>query len=203
MSGGTPRLEVPVHYDFASSLCYVAHRVMQRLTSELDALEIELVWSPVDLAQRMGRIRGAETPPAVRENVARVATELRVPLRIPRFWMDSRPALGAALLSERAGRGAAFREAVWSSLYDDGRGNTSADASQRLATELGLAMDAAAHEAARHELQARTDAARAALVSGVPTFVFGAWPCGGIQTDDTMRRLFQRFAEKARRRLAS
>jgi predicted DsbA family dithiol-disulfide isomerase len=192
-----------VHYDFASSLCYVAHRVIQRLTTDLDALGIELVWSPVDLAHLIGRIRGAETPPAVRENVARVATELRVPLRVPRSWMDSRPALGAALVSERAGRGAAFREAVWSSVYDDGREIASTDASQRLAADLGLALDAAAQQAAQRELEARTEAARSALVTGVPTFVFGAWPCGGIQTEDTMRRLFQRFAEKARRRLAS
>ena len=116
-----PRLRVPVHYDFASSLCYVAHRVMQRLAPELEALGIELVWSPVDVAHRIGPIRGAGIAPAVRANAARVAAELGVDLRMPAHWIDSRPALCGALLSERAERGAGFREAAWRAVYEHGR----------------------------------------------------------------------------------
>ena len=35
-------------------------------------------------------------------------------------------------------------------------------------------------------------------MSGVPTFMLGAWPFGGIQSDDTMLRVLERFATKAR-----
>ncbi|UCE86118.1 MAG: CoA-binding protein [Deltaproteobacteria bacterium] len=198
-----PRLRVPVHYDFASSLCYVAHRVMQRLAPELEALGIELVWSPVDVAHRIGPIRGAGIAPAVRANAARVAAELGVDLRMPAHWIDSRPALCGALLSERAERGASFREAAWRAVYEHGRELATADAVRELAAELGIAIQASELEAAQGELAARTNAASGALTSGVPTFVLGDWPCGGIQTEDTMRQLFRRFAETTRGRLAS
>jgi predicted DsbA family dithiol-disulfide isomerase len=41
------RLSVRVYYDFASSLCYVAHRVMERMAADLDALGIALAWRPI------------------------------------------------------------------------------------------------------------------------------------------------------------
>ena len=43
------RLRVRVYYDFASTLCYVGYRVMQRMRSDLDALAIVLDWTPLDL----------------------------------------------------------------------------------------------------------------------------------------------------------
>jgi hypothetical protein len=47
-SGRTRPLRL--HYDFASTLCYVAHRLMQRMQGELDELGIRLDGSPVDLS---------------------------------------------------------------------------------------------------------------------------------------------------------
>ena len=35
-------------------------------------------------------------------------------------------------------------------------------------------------------------------VTGVPAFVLGGWPLGGIQEDATMRSLFTRYAAKRR-----
>ena len=51
-------LRVAVHYDFASTICYVAHRVMQRMAGDLEALGIELTWTPLDLAALVGWRRG-------------------------------------------------------------------------------------------------------------------------------------------------
>lgn len=36
-------------------------------------------------------------------------------------------------------------------------------------------------------------------VTGVPNFMPGQWPFGGIQTDETMLSLFERFIAKQRR----
>ena len=40
---------IPVYYDFASSLCYVAKKVMEQLDGQLD---IELVWKGIQIARR-------------------------------------------------------------------------------------------------------------------------------------------------------
>jgi predicted DsbA family dithiol-disulfide isomerase len=47
-------------------------------------------------------------------------------------------------------------------------------------------------------LAVATERAREEQVTGVPTFMLGAWPFGGIQNDDTMLRVLERFARKAR-----
>ena len=52
-------LRVPVYYDFASTLCYVAWRVMARMADDLTEIGIELVWRPIDLARLTGWERGA------------------------------------------------------------------------------------------------------------------------------------------------
>ena len=51
MSAAGEPLRVRVHYDFASTLCYVAHRALARLEGRISALGIELAWTPLDLAK--------------------------------------------------------------------------------------------------------------------------------------------------------
>jgi predicted DsbA family dithiol-disulfide isomerase len=104
------RPQVRVDDDFASTLCYVGYRVMARMQVELDALALELTWTPLDLV----------------------------------------------------------------GITDWPR--------------------AAASEA----LGERTREARAAEVIGVPTFMLGRWPFGGIQEECIMRSLLTRWAEKQR-----
>ena len=90
-------MELTVHYDFASTLCYVAHRLMQEMAEDLRELGLALRWSPVDLSQITGWPRGAEIPEARRRNAARAAEELSVTVRVPRRWPDSRLADASAV----------------------------------------------------------------------------------------------------------
>jgi predicted DsbA family dithiol-disulfide isomerase len=180
------RLRVRVHYDFASTLCYVAHRVMVRMADELDRLSVELVWSPLDLSQLLPRQRGEAIPEPVRVNAERVARELSVPVQVPAHWIDSRRFLAEALLAEREGRGASYREQVWTSLYEGGRPPR-------------FELDEGELRRARDELGVRTGQAAEELVTGVPTFMLGSWPLGGIQEESTMRAVLSRFASRARR----
>ena len=53
------RVSVRVYYDFASSLSYVAHRVMERMQGDLDELALDLEWIPLDLTRITGWPRGA------------------------------------------------------------------------------------------------------------------------------------------------
>lgn len=192
-------LRVRVHYDFASTLCYVAHRALARIGGPIEALGIELVWTPLDLTRLVGGWRaGAEIGELRRGNAARVAAELGVPVRVPHVWPAVRALGAAALLAEARGRGASWRERAFSAVFEEGRIALDPEAAARLGRELALDLAPAVIEEAQAALERATERAREEQVSGVPTFMLGAWPFGGIQSDDTMLRVLERFARKAR-----
>jgi len=192
-------LRVRLHYDFASSLCYVAHRVMQRMGATLDELGIALEWAALDLARLTGPYRpGVEIPEVRRMNAARVAQELGVPMHVPSVWPDSSAVNGAAYLAERAGRGASWRERVFTLLFEERRPAPAPAETAALAAELGLSLAIRDIERSLRELEVKTELAREEGVSGVPTFMLGSWPFGGIQSEETMRHVLTRFASKAR-----
>ena len=195
MSDPAP-LRVRVDYDFASSLCYVAHRCMQRLDAQITDLGIALAWSPLDLTRITGWQRGAEVDDDRRRNVERVSAELGVPLEMPRVWLDSRGAHAMALCVPEA-REPTWREAVFSMIYEAGVWPTDENI-RTLAAELDLSPEPAALARAAGELLDRTRRAHAQEVTGVPNFMLGAWPFGGIQSDDTMLSILGRFAAKQR-----
>lgn len=187
-------IRVRVDYDFASSLCYVAHRCMQRLAAEISALGIELIWSPLDLTRITGWRRGAPVDEERRRNVERVSAELDVPLRMPRVWLDSRPAHAVALAIDPA-REPVWREAVFSLVFEAGLWPTPENLEAPM-RELSLSpTDLARGE---QELLERTRAAHSQEVCGVPNFMLGEWPFGGIQSDDTMLSILGRFAARRR-----
>ncbi len=192
-------LSVTVHFDFASTLCYVAHRVMGGMAPTLADLGLELRWAPVDLA-RLAPFRRAEVVPEERRaNAARVAAELGVPVQVPRLWPDSRWANAAALSAEARGLGPGLRERLFSSAFEQGQPCEDAASVARLAGEVGLALDEPELEEGLLLLERRTAEAAESGVTGVPTFMLGSWPFGGIQTEETMERVLARFASRARR----
>jgi predicted DsbA family dithiol-disulfide isomerase len=193
---------VPVYYDFASSLCYAAHRVCARVARQLDELGVHLEWTPLDLASLLGWKRGAPVPAPRRANAARVCRELGVPVRIPALWMDSRRALAAELSLDDPSRRLAWRERVFSAVFEESRDLGAPGEVERLARELGWEATPAAWETGLHELERRTRAAADAMVSGVPTFVLDGWPLAGIQAEETLLSQLGRWAQRRRERPA-
>ena len=186
------KVVVPVHYDFASTLCYVAHRVIERIAADLDGLGIVLAWSPIDLAQLLGYRRGAPLSEERRANAARVAGDLGVPVAVRTHWIDSRSWNAAVLLAADAGRELAFRDAAWCALYEEG-----CDAEpEAVAAGCGIALGGARLDAAIARVAALTEAARDREVCGVPTFLLGGFPIGGIQSEATMRSMLARYAAR-------
>ena len=195
-----PRLRVPVHYDFASSLCYVAHRVVGRMGDFLDEIGLELEWTPVDLTLLTGWRRGAPIDPMRLEDVRQIARALEVPIRVPARWQDSRAASAVALyLAHEPERGATWRERVFTAVYEEARLPHDGSDVRRLCDELKISPAADALDAGLRDLVARTEAAREAEVSGVPCFMLGQWPFGGIQDEATMRSVLGRWASRQRR----
>ena len=215
-------VHIPIHYDFASTLCYVAHRVMERIRHRFEAAgaalpgksekeaehpPIEFHWTPIDLAGLLNWKRGALVPEARRENAERVARDLSVPARVPRIWLDSRRVNAAALAllarGENDGTQAAWRERVYTAIFEEGRCCDDPDETRAWARDLGIDFDESELECGEAELERRTREAAEAMVTGVPTFMLSDWPMGGIQQDDTMVNLICRYARRARERGAA
>jgi predicted DsbA family dithiol-disulfide isomerase len=195
-AGHDQRLVIPVYYDFASTLCYVAHRVMERMAGDLERLAIDLVWQPFDLTRITGWQRGAVVDGARRDNVLRVLGDLDVPARMPARWMDSRALNAVALAVEGTPKEPVWRERVWSAIYEEGRVAESHDDIARLAADLDIDLEVLPDCTA--DLEERTRRAAERGVGGVPTFMLDVWPFAGIQEDRTMRSFLERFAKTKR-----
>ena len=187
---------VPVHYDFASTICFVAQRVMERV--ELDDLGVELRWEPLDLGYMMGWPPGSPVVGPRRENAQRVARELGVDLKMPGAWLASRPALAVALSLAGTPSEPAWRERVFCAVYEEGRDPGDLAELERFGRDLGVDVSAAHDPARIAELEERTRAAAEDGVSGLPAFTLAGLPIGGIQQAQTMRRMLSRYAERQR-----
>lgn len=192
-------LAVPVRYDLASTLCYVAHCTLPGLSAAIDDLDLAFVWQPLDLARLLGWRRGAPMTGRRRANALAVAEEFGVRVRMPTHWLDSRRAMAFALVQEDPARAAAWRERVFSAVFEEGRAIDGDEDLAPLARELGLDYDADRLAPGLRALEQLTDEAREAEITGVPTFQLGAWPLGGIQSDETMRAILARWAARQTR----
>lgn len=183
MSGESSDVVVGVYYDFASTMCFVAHRAVERIAPELRELAIRLEWRPLDLTRLTGWQRGRPFRSDARRRAEIVAFELDVAVaHPPRVWMDSRAASEVALgLSAQSE--AKFRSALWSAVYDRG-----VDLDGELVRSL-LPPTASVPRGEFPRLEEETRRGQALGVAGVPSFVLGEWPVGGIQDDATMLHL--------------
>jgi predicted DsbA family dithiol-disulfide isomerase len=193
------RLQIPVYYDFASTLCYVAHRVMERMGGELADLGIELEWRPLDLVRITGWPRGAFVDGPRRDNALRVAGELDVPVRMPPRWLDSRRAHAVSLQLLGRDKEPAWRERMWTAVFEEGRATDAPGELDRLGRDLQIDVAELLSRPDEERLDEQTRLAREAGVTGVPTFLLDSWPLGGIQEEFTMRSLFRRFVRKRER----
>ncbi len=190
-------LQVPVYYDFASTLCYVAHRVMGRMRERLEEVGVELFWTPLDLTVITSWRRGDRLRSEQRDNVLRVSRELDVPLTPPDYWIDSRAAMAIALElgSEERER---WRSRAWQWSYEEGRSLEDPESLADLAAACDLDGPLLRPERGLQILQEETERAIATGVHGVPTFLLDIWPIGGIQDEETMLSLLGRWAAKKR-----
>ena len=209
-------LEVFVYYDFASSLSYVAHRVLARIGRELAEERIELRWKAIDLTG-IGRFqRGRLLDSERRRSLIEVATALDVELDPPARWPDSRLAGEVALTLDLAiDRGLdpaveqEWRRGVFSTFYEQGDRDDPdqlAGAVEQLFGEFerrghfGKRGVASLDDlAAGRRLAAATGSAVAAGVEGAPTLMFDAFPLCGIHDEATMLGMIQRYARRRRR----
>src|SRR3954465_14325296 len=109
---------VPIYYDYASSLCYVAKKVMEQLEGQL---EIELWWKGVQISRRhQGWKNGEMIGDEAKGKIFRVAKETGVTLRVPDRWLDSAFALEGAEFARGHGKFAEYHEAMFRAAFEEG-----------------------------------------------------------------------------------
>ncbi len=203
-AAGDAPLEVFVYYDFASSLSYVAHRVLARIDVQLAAERVDLRWKAIDLTGVGNFQRGRFLDPARRESLLRVAAALEVEFDPPARWPDSRLAGEVAvILDERIDRGLdraierEWREAAFAAYYEQESEveELLQDFGRRVTFPLGAADDLAAGR----RLAEVTRSAVAAGVEGVPTLMLDVFPLCGIHDEETMLGMIRRYARRRRR----
>jgi 2-hydroxychromene-2-carboxylate isomerase len=192
------RLRVRAYYDFASTLCYVAHRVLGDMRPELESLGVDLVWTPIDLADLLGWRRSVPVAPERLANAERVAAEHGVDVRPLRVWPDSRAANAAALCLAKSPREPAFRERVFAGAFEERRELDAPGAVESFARDVGESLDPSRLERARDELAFRTRIAAEEDVTGVPTLMLDEFPFGGIQSRETTRLVLERWTSRKR-----
>ena len=194
------RVLVPIYYDYASSLCYVAKKVMEQLDGQL---EIELLWKGVQIARRHpGWKNGEMIGDEARGKIFRVARETGVALRVPERWLDSAYALEGAEFAKEQGKFIEYRNAVFAAVFEEGKDIGDLQTLLSLAEHVGLSTTALeqALKAAIFTERVKENEAEATTfgIVGYPTFMLGAFPLIGIQPAETMRLLIQRYVDKAR-----
>lgn len=203
-SGGDMPLEVFVYYDFASSLSYVAHRVLARIEEPLAEERVGLRWKAIDLTGIGSFQRDRLLDPARRQSLMRVASALHVDLDPPARWPDSRLAGEVAVvLDGEVDRGLAptherqWREAAFAAYYECEIDieDLLRDFERRVPFPIGTAADLAAGG----RLAEATRSAVAAGVEGVPTLMLDVFPLCGIHDEETMLGMIRRYARRRRR----
>lgn len=203
-AAGDVPLEVFVYYDFASSLSYVAHRVLARIDGPLAAERIDLRWKAIDLTGVGNFQRGRLLDPARRQSLLRVAAALDVDLDPPERWPDSRLAGEVAVvLDERIDRGfdpaieRDWRAAAFAAYYE--QRSEIEDLLRDFERRVPFPLGAAADLAAGRRLAVATRSAVAAGVEGVPTLMLDVFPLCGIHDEETMLGMIRRYARRRRR----
>jgi predicted DsbA family dithiol-disulfide isomerase len=189
------RVRIPIYFDYASTLCYIAWRIVTPLEDELG---FEALWKGVPIAMRdfrakPGRVLGERE----RQKVLFVAAETGIRVAPPPSWIDSTAALHGSEVARDAGVFAAYHDAVFRAAFDDGVDIADRAVLEAIAERGGIdrskfraALDSDAMSARLAEHKREADEFSAL---GYPTFILGDFPMIGIQPVESMRLLLGRF----------
>ncbi len=193
-----PRIVIPIYFDYASTLCYVAWRIVGELEDELG---FTALWKGVPIALRNYRTRpGLPLGPRELETISNVAAETGIAVEPPARWLDSDKALQGSELAREAGAFALYHDAVFRAAFEQGVDIGDLEVLSAIAGRAGMAPVHFRDEIERGRMAARIAANKAEADSfsalGYPSFILGDFPLTGIQPIETMRQLLARFIER-------
>jgi predicted DsbA family dithiol-disulfide isomerase len=192
------RVRIPIYFDYASTLCYIAWRIVGQLETELG---FEALWKGVPIALRdfrakPGRVLGERE----RQKVIMVAAETGILVAPPPKWIDSTLALQGSELARDAGVFSNYHDAVFRAAFDEGRDIEDRGVLEGIAERAGMdvAEFRAGIESGAMEARIAENKREAEEFSalGYPTFILGDFPMIGIQPIESMRLLLSRFIQQ-------
>jgi predicted DsbA family dithiol-disulfide isomerase len=193
-----PQIVIPIYFDYASTLCYVAWRIVGQLERELG---FTALWKGVPIALRNYRTRpGLPLGPLELGRIRNVVAETGIGVEPPARWLDSDKALQGSELAREAGAFAAYHDAVFRAAFEERADIGDLDVLSAIAARAGLELAPFRDEVERRRMAARIAANKAEAdrfsALGYPSFILGDFPLTGIQPIETMRMLLARFIER-------
>jgi len=193
---------IRVYYDFASTLCYVTHRVLSRVEPEIADLGVVLEWRPIDLTMASPWHRGDSFRDDIRAAVRNTALTLGVDVEMPDPWLDSRPASHVALCAPTPAAEARWRREVFDTFFERRTPRLTPDLI-RLARELTGLETIPDPELGFERVEESTNEAIALGVTGVPSFLLDNWLFGGVYDGETMVSVLRQLSAQYRETGAS
>ncbi len=193
-----PRVVVPIYFDYASTLCYIAWRIVRELEAEPEFALLDTLWKGVPIAER-----DSSTQPRralgmrERNKVLAVAAETGIAVMPPDAWLDSGAALEGAEIAREAGVFAAYHETVFRAAFEERLDIGDIEVLAALAARAGIDPSRFSDDIRSGRMAAKIaghkqEADRFSAL-GYPTFMLGDFPLIGIQPIETMRLLIGRF----------
>ncbi|ELZ23271.1 DSBA oxidoreductase [Haloterrigena salina JCM 13891] len=209
----TDRLEL--YADYVCPFCYLGTRSLEQYREAREE-PLEIDWQPFDLRSGKRNPDGSIDHEAddgkddqyyeqAKQNVRRLQEEYGVEMnQIMATEVDSLPAQQASwyVKQEYPEQWAAFDEAIYQALWQNGRDIGDADVLADLAETVGLPVDeirsAVDDDGLRTELEDQFQAAQRRGITGVPTFVYEDHAARGAVPPAQLERLVE-GAEQAQR----
>ena len=193
-----PKIVIPVYFDYASTLCYIAWRIVGQLERELG---FAALWKGVPIALRNYRTRpGLPLGTLELGRIRNVAAETGIAVEPPARWLDSDKALQGSELARESGAFAAYHDAVFRTAFEQRADIGDLDVLSAIATRTGLEPAHFRDQLERGGMAARIAANKAEAdrfsALGYPSFILGDFPLTGIQPIESMRMLLARFIER-------
>jgi predicted DsbA family dithiol-disulfide isomerase len=192
------RIQVPIFFDYASTLCYIAWRIVGELEREL---EFDALWKGVPIAIRDHRAKpGRIVNDRERQKVLLVAAETGVPVAMPPAWLDSIGALEGSEIAREVGVFRVYHDAMFRAAFEERRDIGHHEVLTEIAARAGLDPDRFGRDlragAMRERIEANKREADEFSALGYPTFILGDFPLTGIQPISSMRLLLGRFIKQ-------
>jgi predicted DsbA family dithiol-disulfide isomerase len=197
------KVVIPIYFDYASTLCYVAWRIVSELEAELDFAPL---WKAVPICRRNGRARPGEPLGTIeRMKIMTALAETGVAVQPLERWIDSAAALEGAELAREAGAMPSYHARVFREVFENREDIASVDRLTRIASECGIdpalfRADLETHRMAPRIVANQAEAEQLSAL-GYPAFILGDFPLIGIQPITSMRLLLRRFIERRSREL--
>ncbi len=191
---------IPIYFDYASTLCYVAWRIVRELEAEVG---FEALWKGVPIRLRDNRSRpGNALGPVERTKVMNVIAETGIRVKPPERWIDSEAALMGSELAREAMRFTPYHDGVFRAAFEQGRNIADVRVLGTIAEAAGMDRQRFEGDLVTRRMESRVaknkEEADRFSALGYPTFILGDFPLTGIQPKETMRLLLQRFVEQRR-----